>query len=149
MEAKGFFRIYQSCVLSTLLCGSECWRTTEHDMSAVLLPHNKSQEDFPNVLAKGNLQQRNAGGDKPGGHAHDHHQKALEVAWPRAPEGQRLDHNGCSALDLEGEEKERPTKDNTAQNCGVKAEGHGPQLGHSKKNNWPKTERCEEPSSLP
>ena len=62
------------------------------------------------LLAKDNLQQSPAGGDRPRGHAHEHHQKALEVAWPCAQEGQRLHLKNCSVLDPGGEEKERLTK---------------------------------------
>ena len=32
-STKTKLRIYQSCVLSTLLYGSECWRMTGHDLS--------------------------------------------------------------------------------------------------------------------
>ena len=35
-------RIYQSCVLSTLLYGSECWRMTEHDLSRLASFHTAS-----------------------------------------------------------------------------------------------------------
>ncbi len=35
-------RLYQSCVLSTLLYGSECWRTTENDLHKLSAFHTKS-----------------------------------------------------------------------------------------------------------
>ena len=39
--AKTKIRIYQSCVLSTLLYGSECWRMTEKDMSKLSAFHTQ------------------------------------------------------------------------------------------------------------
>ena len=35
-------RIYQSCVLSTLLYGSECWRMTESDITKLSVFHTKN-----------------------------------------------------------------------------------------------------------
>ena len=41
-STKTKLRIYQSCVLSTLLYGSECWRMTEHDLSRLASFHTAS-----------------------------------------------------------------------------------------------------------
>ena len=38
-STKTTLRIYQSCVLSTLLYGSECWRMTEQDLSKLASFH--------------------------------------------------------------------------------------------------------------
>ena len=38
-STKMKLRIYQSCVLSTLLYGSECWRMIEHDLSKLVSFH--------------------------------------------------------------------------------------------------------------
>jgi hypothetical protein len=35
-------KLYQSCVLSTLLYGSECWRMTENDLTKLSVFHTKS-----------------------------------------------------------------------------------------------------------
>lgn len=49
-------RLYQSYVLSTLLYGSECWRTTERHYQAVSIPHQEPQENSKNLLAWRHLQ---------------------------------------------------------------------------------------------
>ena len=36
------FKLYQSCILSTLLYGSECWRMTEKDLTKLSVCHTKS-----------------------------------------------------------------------------------------------------------
>ena len=41
-STKTKLRIYQSCLLSTLLYGSECWRMTEHDLSRLASFHTAS-----------------------------------------------------------------------------------------------------------
>ncbi|KAL9978803.1 hypothetical protein ACROYT_G016367 [Oculina patagonica] len=41
-STKTKLRIYQSCVLSTLLYGCECWRMTEHDLSKLASFHTTS-----------------------------------------------------------------------------------------------------------
>ena len=47
-------KLYQSCVLSTLLYGAECWRMTSSDiiMSTVGLPHKESEKNLSDVLAQ-------------------------------------------------------------------------------------------------
>ena len=39
---KTKLKLYQSCVLSALLYGSECWRMTEHDLAKLLSFHTTS-----------------------------------------------------------------------------------------------------------
>ena len=39
---KTKLKLYHSCVLSTLLCGSECWRMTEHDLAKLSSFHMTS-----------------------------------------------------------------------------------------------------------
>ena len=40
--SKPKLKLYQSCVLSTLLYGSECWRMTENDLTKLSVFHTKS-----------------------------------------------------------------------------------------------------------
>ena len=39
---KTKLKLYHSCVLSTLLCGSECWRMTKHDLAKLSSFHMTS-----------------------------------------------------------------------------------------------------------
>ena len=41
-RVKTKLKLYQSCVLSTLLNGSECWRISEHDLAKLLSFHTTS-----------------------------------------------------------------------------------------------------------
>ena len=41
-STKTKIRLYQSCVLSTLMCGSECWRMTESDLNKPSSYHTKT-----------------------------------------------------------------------------------------------------------
>ena len=41
-SAKTKLKLYQSCVLSTLLYGSECWSMTEKDLNSLCVFHNKN-----------------------------------------------------------------------------------------------------------
>ena len=41
-STKTKLRLYQSCVISTLLCGSECWRMTESDLNKLSTFHTKN-----------------------------------------------------------------------------------------------------------
>ena len=43
-------RLYQSCVLSTLLYGSECWRTTENDLHKLSTFHTKSLRKIQRIF---------------------------------------------------------------------------------------------------
>ena len=45
-------KLYQSCVLSTLLYGSECWRMTENDLTKLSFSHKKLKENPAHFLAK-------------------------------------------------------------------------------------------------
>ena len=54
---KTKLKLYHSCVLSTLLCGSECWRMTEHDLAKLSFFHTTSLRKIQRiVLAKNHLQ---------------------------------------------------------------------------------------------
>ena len=49
-------KLYHSCVLTTLLYGSECWRLTEKDLSKLSTFHTKSLRRilrifWPNVIS--------------------------------------------------------------------------------------------------
>ena len=60
---KTKIKIYQSCVLSTLLYGSECWRMTDSDLSKLSSFHTKSLRRilgifWPNKIANLNLLQK-------------------------------------------------------------------------------------------
>jgi hypothetical protein len=53
-------RLYQSCVLSTLLYGSECWRMTESDLNKLAVFHTKNLRRilrifWPNTIANEDL----------------------------------------------------------------------------------------------
>ena len=41
-STKTKLRLYQSCILSTLLYGSECWRMTESDLNKLSTFHTKN-----------------------------------------------------------------------------------------------------------
>ena len=56
-------KLYHSCVLSTLLYGSECWRLTEKDLSKLSTFHTKSLRRilrifWPNVISNRDLFER-------------------------------------------------------------------------------------------
>ena len=50
-------KLYQSCVLSTLLYGSECWRMTENDLTKLSVCHTKSLRRIflPNKISNEDL----------------------------------------------------------------------------------------------
>ncbi|KAK6491765.1 hypothetical protein HHUSO_G3931, partial [Huso huso] len=48
-NTKTKLKIYQSCILSTLFYGAECWRVTEYDVQTVFIPYNLT------LLAQNNL----------------------------------------------------------------------------------------------
>ena len=50
-------KLYQSCVLSTLLYGSECWRMTENDLTKLSVYHTKSLRRMflPNKISNEDL----------------------------------------------------------------------------------------------
>jgi len=45
-------KLYQSCVLSTLLYGSECWRMTENDSNCQFFSYQKLQKNPAHFLAQ-------------------------------------------------------------------------------------------------
>ena len=47
---KTKLNLYQRCVLSTLLCGSECWRMTEHDLAKLLSFHTTSLRKIQRIF---------------------------------------------------------------------------------------------------
>ena len=56
-------KLYHSCVLTTLLYGSECWRLTEKDLSKLSTFHTKSLQRilrifWPNVISNKDLFER-------------------------------------------------------------------------------------------
>ena len=56
-------KLYHSCVLTTLLYGSECWRLTEKDLSKLSTFHTKSLRRilrifWPNVISNKDLFER-------------------------------------------------------------------------------------------
>ena len=56
-------KLYYSCVLTTLMYGSECWRLKEKDLSKLSKSHTKSLRRIlciflPNVISKSDLFQR-------------------------------------------------------------------------------------------
>ena len=57
-STKKKLKIYQNCVLATLLYGLECWRMTEHGLSRVMSFHTASlrTEDSEDLLAPENIQ---------------------------------------------------------------------------------------------
>ena len=67
-STKTKLRIYQSCVLSTLLYGSECWRMTEHDLSRLASSHTASLRKilrifWPRKISNDELLKRTKQGD--------------------------------------------------------------------------------------
>ena len=62
-STKTKLKLYNSCVLSVLLYGSECWRMTDKDinrLSSFQLSIHLSEKDNEDILAVQNLQQRPA-----------------------------------------------------------------------------------------
>ena len=49
-STKTKLRLYQSCVLSTLLCGSECWRMTECDVNKLATFNTKNLRRIPRIF---------------------------------------------------------------------------------------------------
>ena len=49
-STKTKLRLYQSCVLSTLLYGSECWRMTESDLNKLSTSHTKNLRRIPRIF---------------------------------------------------------------------------------------------------
>uniref|UniRef100_UPI0025FC2CDF hypothetical protein n=1 Tax=Thiolapillus sp. TaxID=2017437 RepID=UPI0025FC2CDF len=47
---KTKLKLYQSCVLSTLLYGSECWRMTEHDLAKLSSFHTTSLRKIQRIF---------------------------------------------------------------------------------------------------
>ena len=52
---KTKLKLYHSCVLSTLLCGSECWRMTEHDLAKLSSFHMTSLRKVQCIFRPGAL----------------------------------------------------------------------------------------------
>ena len=54
---KTKLKLYRSCVLSILICGSECWRIAEYDLAKLSTFHATSLRKNPtHLLAKNHLQ---------------------------------------------------------------------------------------------
>ncbi|KAL9959630.1 hypothetical protein ACROYT_G032970 [Oculina patagonica] len=99
-STKTKLRIYQSCVLSTLLYGCECWRMTEHDLSKLASFHTTSlRKILENFLATENLQRPAPEANQAGGYSHDCHQEKMEMDWTCASKGQQQHSQDCNALD--------------------------------------------------
>ena len=121
-------RLYQSCVLSTLLYGSECWRMTESawPQETVHLPHQEPQKDSTYILAWDHLQPTASRPLQPREHGHRHRAKAMEMDRPCDETRVRKHHPHSLSLDIRGEEEARKTQEHLATDCGRGAQA-GPE----------------------
>ena len=71
-STKTTLRLYQSCILSTLLDVSECWRMTERDLKKLSTFHTKNLRRFPQISWPGTISNQHL--------AHrNHHAKTMEM----------------------------------------------------------------------
>ena len=122
-------KLYQSCVLLTLLYGSECWRMTEHDLAKLSSFHmaslRKIQHIFrPRTISNGDLLAR----------CQQEDMETIITRKRRCWIGHVLheDANSTTEVATTGPTKEgrsMSTKDNLAENCGSR--NKEPQLGHN------------------
>ncbi len=107
-------KLYHSCVLTTLLYGSECWRLTEKNLSKLSTFHIKSLRRilrifWPNVISNKDLFERCR--TEPMATYLD--EETLEVDWPRRSP-RNLHCKNRPSLDARRETKERSPKDHMA-----------------------------------
>ena len=107
-------RLYSSCVLSTLLYGSECWRMTASDLNQLSTFHTKN---LRSILAQDHLQPTSFGPLQPRQHEHHHHGKVTEMdrACDENRARQHLPHS--SSLDTRREAEMGATQEHLASNC--------------------------------
>ena len=56
IQHQDLLKIYQGCVMSSLLYGSECWRMTESVITKLSVFHTEPQKNPANLLARYHLQ---------------------------------------------------------------------------------------------
>ena len=128
---KTELNLYQRCVLSTLLYGSECWRMTEHDLVKLSPCHTTSlgkiQHIFwPRTISNHNVSARCQQEDMETIITRE----AMALCWARAAQGCQLHHQSCNPLDPRGKLEAWSTEDNLEKNCGSGNEENEPQVGH-------------------
>ena len=73
-------RLYQSCVLSILLCGSECWRMTESDLNKLPIFQYKTLRRILHVVWHETILRSTSSHPlQPRKNRHHHHAKAMEL----------------------------------------------------------------------
>ena len=107
-------KLYHSCILTTLLYSSECWRLTEKGLTKLSTIHTKSlrrilRTFWPKTISNKDLLER-CGTESMA-------EKALEVDWPCQPPRGLL-RQDCLALDTRGKGKEGSSKDHMATDGG-------------------------------
>ena len=128
-------KINHSCVLSTLLYGSECWRMVESDLGRLSTFHTKR---LRKKLAS-HHQQESAYAVQ-GGHGYHYHAKSLGVDWPRHKKGKWIHHQDSTTLDTWRQTQAWQAQEYVATYCWDRNEGL--KLNHSWNTvkSWPKTD---------
>ena len=129
---KTKLKLYQSCVLSTVLYGSECWRMTEHDLAKLSSFHTTLLRKIQRIFWPRTIFNRDllAGCQKDGMET-----IITRKRWRWIWHVRRKDTYSATkvaiSLDPRGKAKEWSTESNSAKNRGSRNEEHEPQLGHS------------------
>ena len=122
-------KVYKSCVMSTLLYGTEYLRMTKSEHQDVSLPHKEPRGNPANVLAWHPLPptaSRPLQSRKRGDH---HHAKAMEMDWVRQEERAGQYHSHSPSLDTWRKAEEGRTKKHLVPICGGRAQDHATHEG--------------------
>ena len=122
-------KLYRSCVISTLLYGSKCWRMTEADLSELCSFHTTCLRRILRIFWPENI----SNVDLLRRCRQDHYQETMEMDRACAVERAAVNHENCIALDSIWKEEERETKNNLEENSGERDESHAALLGNTDK----------------
>ena len=112
-------KLCQSCALSTLQYGSECWRMTEHDLAKLSSFYATSLRRIQRIFWPRTISNR--------GLLARCQQEGMETITTRKRwcwighvlrKDSNSHHQSCNPLDPRGKAEEWSTEDNLANNCG-------------------------------
>ena len=109
----------------TVLADDRAW-----PCKAVVLSHNKLQENSTHLLTKNHLKPWPLSMGQARGYGDHYQQEAMTLDWACAAQGWQLHHKLCNPLDPRGKEEAWSTEDNLEKNCGSRNGEHEPQLDH-------------------
>ena len=124
-------KLYRSCVLSTLLYGSECWRMIESDLCKLSSFHTKSLRKiarifWPRYVSNEDLleqcQQETM--------ETIIIRRQVEVDRSRTPQGTRCHPSSSRSMEARGTQETRTTENHLEKDSGGRGSSHGTVMGH-------------------